>query len=128
MNDVQELVRHAERDGWTVERTSGGHLKFTHQDAATTVFGSATPSCVRSTRNTLADLRRSLEAREVKPRKQDATKPPRRRRRRQPVPATPREPIAQWPPRLRHDHHEDAVVGPALDAAAATLADVWPRL
>lgn len=120
MNDVTEIIRRAAADGWEVDRTNGGHLKFTHQDAARPVFCSSTPSDRRIVRNVLGEMRRAI-APETLP------APGRRKRKRRRPPAEegfamPRrgqdrgKGSVRWPAQLEPDHHD-----------TATLADVWPR-
>jgi predicted RNA binding protein YcfA (HicA-like mRNA interferase family) len=68
MNPCRELQRLAERNGWIVRRTNGGHLRLTHPQATTPVFASSTPSDHRALANALAQMRRVLP-REPKPAK-----------------------------------------------------------
>ncbi len=56
----------AERDGWTATPTRGGHLRLDHPAAAVPVYCASTPSDHRSLKNTLAQMRRVLQA-EPKP-------------------------------------------------------------
>jgi predicted RNA binding protein YcfA (HicA-like mRNA interferase family) len=57
---TSEMIREAERAGWTVSRTGGDHLRFTHPEAATPVFCGTTPSDQRVLRHVRAALRRAL--------------------------------------------------------------------
>lgn len=54
--DVKELVRTKREEGWQVDATRSGHLRFQKGDA--TVFGPSTPSDHRSIQNLKAQLRR----------------------------------------------------------------------
>jgi hypothetical protein len=56
----KELIRAAEREGWSAEMRPGGHWKLDHPDASAPVFFAATPSCWRWAENTLAQMRRVL--------------------------------------------------------------------
>lgn len=57
---VRELVEWATDNGWTVEKTNGGHLRYTHPDVKMPVFGAHSPSDHRSVRNMRARLKRAL--------------------------------------------------------------------
>jgi len=59
---MTKLTRDLERDGFTITRTAGGHLRFSHPAIAGCVFGPSTPSDRRGVRNLLATLRRKLRA------------------------------------------------------------------
>jgi predicted RNA binding protein YcfA (HicA-like mRNA interferase family) len=48
---TRDLIRLAERDGWSVTRTGGDHLRLTHLEATAVVFTASTPSDSRATRN-----------------------------------------------------------------------------
>lgn len=56
--ELRQLVRRAQRQGWAVTYTGGGHLRWQAPDGAL-VFTPSTPNggC-RSLENTRADLRR----------------------------------------------------------------------
>lgn len=56
--DIRKLVKAARRQGWTVERTSGGHLRFAPPRGAYIVV-SFSPSDHRSWLNARARLRRA---------------------------------------------------------------------
>lgn len=60
-SDQKDLLKSAAAEGWAVERTRNGHLKFTHPRAERPVFAPATPSDYRSAANTRAALRRALK-------------------------------------------------------------------
>ena len=51
------LMREAINQGWTVELTKNGHIKFVAPDGSV-VFAASTPSDYRSWRNTRSELRR----------------------------------------------------------------------
>jgi predicted RNA binding protein YcfA (HicA-like mRNA interferase family) len=112
---ARDLIRLAERDGWTVRYTAGGHLRLEHPDAAGPVFATATPSDHRAARNTLAQMRRALppedreERKAPRPRRQPKPKPtdvdaaiemqtpPRPPRSRPALPGAPRLKTTKWP-------------------------------
>lgn len=50
----------ASRDGWSIKRTSGGRLRFTHPEVDFPIFTSASPGEFRSLRNLEASLQRAL--------------------------------------------------------------------
>ena len=54
---LKPLIDFAIREGWTVVRTPGGHLKFTKQGLPP-IYTSATTGDHRADRNALARLRR----------------------------------------------------------------------
>lgn len=56
--DTVELVRLAERQGWTVEYTGGGHWRFKSPNGPV-VFTPSTPGGSRSWQNSIAKLRRA---------------------------------------------------------------------
>lgn len=57
--DMRDIERAARDQGWRIERTSAGHLKFLHPDPAQgTVIASGTPGDQRAIKNLLAQLRR----------------------------------------------------------------------
>jgi predicted RNA binding protein YcfA (HicA-like mRNA interferase family) len=78
MNGARDLIRLAERDGWTVSITNGGHLRLDHRDATMPVFAASTPSCPRALANALATMRRALPP-EPKPEPKVPRPKPRRR-------------------------------------------------
>ena len=55
---LRALIEFAQREGWRVVRTSGGHLKFTNP-GCTSIYTSATASDHRADRNARAQLRRA---------------------------------------------------------------------
>lgn len=57
--EIKELTRELERDGWTVEKTKGQHLRLTHP-AGYLYFCSATASDHRAIKNIRADINRLL--------------------------------------------------------------------
>jgi predicted RNA binding protein YcfA (HicA-like mRNA interferase family) len=58
--DLRQLVRRAERLGWEVAVTNGGHLRWTGPDGQAIVITAATPhGGSRTHRNTVALLRRA---------------------------------------------------------------------
>lgn len=59
---MTKLLRDLERDGFTVIRTAGGHLRFSHPAISGYVFGPSTPSDHRAVKNLLATLKRKLRA------------------------------------------------------------------
>jgi hypothetical protein len=74
-----ELQRFAERDGSTVRRTNGGHLRLTHRQATAPVFASSTPSEHHALANALAQMRRELppERKSAKPMRRKSQPTPR---------------------------------------------------
>ena len=63
---VAELIRWAERNGWSVELTSGDHLRYTHPAVKGPVFGASTPSDHRAVRNQKALMRRVMRRNNVR--------------------------------------------------------------
>ena len=55
----QQLVTFARREGWDVDHTPGGHLKFSKPGCGS-VYASATTSDQRAEHNARAQLRRSM--------------------------------------------------------------------
>lgn len=55
---LRQLSAFAQSEGWTVTRTSGGHIKFSKQGCAP-IFTSCTASDYRAERNAIARLRRA---------------------------------------------------------------------
>lgn len=55
--DLKPIVKHAERAGWTVEITGGGHLRWRSPTGAL-VFSSSTPNCPFASKKIRACLRR----------------------------------------------------------------------
>lgn len=56
--DLHPLIDAAREQGWRVETTSNGHLKFLSKDRSVSpVFGPWTPSDTRSVRNVTTKLR-----------------------------------------------------------------------
>lgn len=56
--ETKEIVREAERQGWRVETTKKGHIRFYAPDGVHVVHAGGTPSDHRSIANLLAQLRR----------------------------------------------------------------------
>lgn len=54
---MRPVVEEAVSNGWTVEYTKNGHLRFTHPCGAL-VYGPSTPSDPRGLKNLAATLRR----------------------------------------------------------------------
>ena len=50
-----------ERDGWTVEKTGGHHLKWTPPGGGRAIYSASTPGDGRTLKNTLAQLKRALK-------------------------------------------------------------------
>lgn len=55
---LQDLAEYASRHGWSISRTSGGHICFT-KPGYPPVYTSSTPSDPRSALNARAKLRRT---------------------------------------------------------------------
>lgn len=56
-SDLTKVIRAAEREGWEVSSTRGGHVRF-RKDGGPPIITSSTPGDARSTRNLIARLRR----------------------------------------------------------------------
>jgi len=56
--DTKRLIKEAERQGFTVQRTKRGHLQF-RRDGRVVATAAGTASDHRSWKNTIADLRRA---------------------------------------------------------------------
>jgi predicted RNA binding protein YcfA (HicA-like mRNA interferase family) len=61
---TRDLLREAKRDGWSVTRTGGDHLRLEHPEARGPVFTGSTPSDHRAIRHTRAEMRRQLRRKE----------------------------------------------------------------
>lgn len=57
-NDFRDMIKAAERAGWTVERRHGGHLKWKSPTGAV-VFSASTPSDHRAIKNHMSLLRKA---------------------------------------------------------------------
>lgn len=66
MTSRREILDLAEREGWAVEPTRGGHLKLTHPKAEGYVITSSTPGDHRVLENLRAALHRAI-GRALKP-------------------------------------------------------------
>lgn len=58
--ETRDLITEAETMGFAAERTSGGHIKFTHPRYPDPIFTSSSPSDHRSVANCRAQLRRAV--------------------------------------------------------------------
>lgn len=56
--EMKEIRREAERQGWRVEATKKGHIRFYAPDGTNIVHAAGTPSDRRSIDNLIAQLRR----------------------------------------------------------------------
>lgn len=56
-SDLTKVIRAAEREGWEVSATRGGHVRF-RKAGSPLVITSSTPGDARATRNLIARLRR----------------------------------------------------------------------
>jgi predicted RNA binding protein YcfA (HicA-like mRNA interferase family) len=56
--EIRELVRRAHKQGWSVERTRNGHLRFRPPTGKGQAIVGTTPSDHRTIRNIRAHLRR----------------------------------------------------------------------
>jgi predicted RNA binding protein YcfA (HicA-like mRNA interferase family) len=56
--DFKKMLREAQRQGWRVEQTKGGHWRLYAPDGEHIVHAAGTPSDTRSLDNTLAQMRR----------------------------------------------------------------------
>jgi len=57
---MAEVCRRLEREGFTISRTGGGHLRFQHPEMNGPVFAPSTPSDQRSIANLYALVRRKI--------------------------------------------------------------------
>lgn len=57
--EMRQLVRRKKKEGWQVERTKKGHLRWIFAATGAIIISAATPSDHRSLLNTMADLKRS---------------------------------------------------------------------
>jgi len=55
--DLKQICADAERKGWTVKPTNGGHLKWVHTSGAV-MFSAQTPSDHRAIKNIESRIRR----------------------------------------------------------------------
>jgi hypothetical protein len=93
---ARDLIRLAERDGWSITTTNGGHLRLEHPDATGPVFTGSTPSDRRAIHNALATMRRALPP---EPKPAPAAPRPKRRSKPKPKPRQIRDAIDwQAPP------------------------------
>jgi len=53
------LAQQALREGWRIERTTGGHIRWLAPDARTIIISAGTPSDWRAEHNLRARLRRA---------------------------------------------------------------------
>jgi hypothetical protein len=60
--DARKAFEELGAEGWTGEKTGGGHIKLMHPKAPKPVFAASTPSCSRSVKNTTALCRRMLRS------------------------------------------------------------------
>jgi len=59
MTDLQQLIRRAVRQGWSVQQRSGGHLCWRAPGRGAQVFSASSPSDWRAQANLKAILRRA---------------------------------------------------------------------
>jgi hypothetical protein len=64
---ARDLIRFAERDGWSASVSRRGHIRLDHPEAAMPIFAASTPSDHRALANAIAMMRRALPPREPKP-------------------------------------------------------------
>jgi predicted RNA binding protein YcfA (HicA-like mRNA interferase family) len=55
---ARDLIREAKRDGWSVRRTGGDHLRLEHPEASGPVFTGSTPSDRRALHHARAAMKR----------------------------------------------------------------------
>jgi len=58
--DLRDTIKKLHREGWTPSKTSGGHIRLEHAEAAKPVFTSSTPSDFRTPFNLVRDCRSAL--------------------------------------------------------------------
>ena len=56
--ETKEIIREAEKQGWRVEPTKKGHIRFYAPDGVNVVHAAGTPSDPRAIANLVAQLRR----------------------------------------------------------------------
>jgi hypothetical protein len=59
MSDLQQLIRRAVHQGWSVEQRPGGHLCWRPPGRGVQVFSASSPSDWRNLANLKASLRRA---------------------------------------------------------------------
>jgi len=59
MSDLQQLIRRAVHQGWSVEQRRGGHLCWRSPGRGVQVFSASSPSDWRANLNLRASLRRA---------------------------------------------------------------------
>jgi len=59
MSDLQSLIRTAQRQGWSVDLRSGGHLCWRPPGRGVQVFSASSPSDWRNLANIKASLKRA---------------------------------------------------------------------
>jgi predicted RNA binding protein YcfA (HicA-like mRNA interferase family) len=59
--NIRKLSRWAKARGWKASLTNGGHVRLEHLEAAAVVVTSSTPSCCRTIRNLMAEMKRALK-------------------------------------------------------------------
>lgn len=57
-NDFKDMIKAAEKAGWTVERTRGGHLRW-KSPKGPVVFSASTPSDHRAVKNHVSEMRKA---------------------------------------------------------------------
>jgi len=55
-SELKNIIRLAEKQGWVISLTKGGHLKWTRSDGAF-FFSASTPSDSRALKNIMKELR-----------------------------------------------------------------------
>lgn len=60
-NEAEKLWRQLRRQGFSVERTNGDHMRITHPAMRGPVFAASTPSDHHTMQNIQAELRRAMK-------------------------------------------------------------------
>lgn len=74
VKDLEQLIKRGRSEGWAVEKTNGGHVKWTHTDGEF-MFSAQTPSDWRAIRNIAAILDRKHAQHHPELAKSSAPKP-----------------------------------------------------
>lgn len=56
--DMKAFVRRKIKEGWKIERTKKGHLRWFCAATGAVIFSASTPSDYRTLQNTMADIKR----------------------------------------------------------------------
>lgn len=59
--DLNKLANEAVREGWTIEQTSGNHLRWTPPGGGKPIFTALTPSCNHAVKNVRSNMRQVMK-------------------------------------------------------------------